>query len=320
MDPKYQNPRVKVKNFAIRFEGDEAIITGSVTGYIFSWDPTYCPGCVRQVFLEVYDAATVSYIAVKQIRCTSSISELGFKDFTARLNIARSVFEEHDIELRVATTLSYCDTFTGKFNPQHGYGGIRGRLAYIHCPSRSRPTDSKGCDNKKFKGMEGVSVWVPEKRYGGAPPCGAVITIKKGYETSCSHFCQAQDQHLKCKERGHRKEWCDVKFSGGDMCVCEPAGNSLHPGTPIRMHACNMKDLLGLAGSHFQCTLALLGVQDPCSCLCTFAESDIREFTSCAFGVSNLNLHAQWQACKAHNSRCGRGDVVVVHGRHLRQR
>merc|ERR1719331_3590014 len=83
-------------------------------------------------------------------------------------------------------------------------------------------TDSKGCDNKKFKGMKGVSVWVPEKKHGGAPPCGAVITIKKGYETSCSYFCEAQDQHLKCKERSNRKELCDSKYWGGAMCVCEP--------------------------------------------------------------------------------------------------
>ena len=105
-----------------------------------------------------------------------------------------------------------------------------------------------------------------------------------------------------------------------DNGSCKPAKDGFDCSGNKLVSACNMNDLLSLAGSHFQCTLALLGVQNPCSCLCTFAESDMRRFTSCAFGDSNLNIRAQWQVCKARNPRCGRGDVVVVHGRrHLRQ-
>ena len=80
-----------------------------------------------------------------------------------------------------------------------------------------------------------------------------------------------------------------------------------------------MNDLLRLAGSHYQCTLMLFGAANPCTCLCTFAESDMKKFTSCALvGGSSLNIYEQWQACRGKDQHCGGGGVVVVHGRHLR--
>ena len=63
-----------------------------------------------------------------------------------------------------------------------------------------------------------------------------------------------------------------------------------------------------------------LGLATPCMCLCTFPESDIQQFKSCAFGLGggSLNAYEQWQDCKKHDRNCGGGDVVVVHGRRLR--
>ena len=124
MDFKYQSPNVQAKDIAIRFAGNDVVITGSVTGYKFR-DPTYCPGCVRQVFLELYDLASVSYIGVQQIRCTYSISQLGFAHFAATFKRLKPQFEAHDIQLRIATALSYCDTWKGEFSPKYGVGGYQ---------------------------------------------------------------------------------------------------------------------------------------------------------------------------------------------------
>merc|ERR1719472_59280 len=88
---------------------------------------------------------------------------------------------------------------------------------------KAQPTGA--CNATRFKGMEGVSVWIPGKHHGGAPPCAAVVTITKGNETSCSKFCEAQGQNLRCKERSNRKELCNAAYFGGAMCVCEVAGS-----------------------------------------------------------------------------------------------
>ena len=88
---------------------------------------------------------------------------------------------------------------------------------------------------------------------------------------------------------------------------------------PRGYSACKMNDLLGIAGSHFECYRVMLGIDTPCSCLCTFAEADVRTFTSCSLGgAKQLNLHQQWQACRNTDKSCGKEDVVVVHGRRLR--
>merc|ERR1719201_938532 len=44
-------------------------------------------------------------------------------------------------------------------------------------------------------------------------------------------------------------------------------------------------------GSHMQCAWVTLGIATPCSCLCTFAESEIRKFKSCALGGGSLNAY-----------------------------
>ena len=67
---------------------------------------------------------------------------------------------------------------------------------------------------------------------------------------------------------------------------------------PSGYDACRMNDL-GIIGSHFQCYSAILGMGTPCTCLCTFAEADVRTFTWCSLGGDKqLNLYQQWQACK----------------------
>ena len=50
------------------------------------------------------------------------------------------------------------------------------------------------CDAKKFKLEGGGSVRVPD----GFRPCAAVVTLKKGTNSSCFEFCESQDQALKC--------------------------------------------------------------------------------------------------------------------------
>ena len=96
------------------------------------------------------------------------------------------------------------------------------------------------------------------------------------------------------------------------------------PTTPAPKHrACQMDDLRGVPGSHIECSPGeMMGTQDPtivCNCLCTFEESTIRGFTSCAFGAAGqVNGYEQWQVCKKMDHSCGEGGVVVVHGRHLR--
>ena len=124
MDFIYQSPNVQAKDIAIRFAGNDVVITGSVTGYKFR-DPTYCPGCVRQVFLELYDEAKQSYIGVKQIRCTYSIAQLGYDHFAATFKGLKPQFAAHDIQLRIATTLNYCGTWKGDFSPKYGKSGYQ---------------------------------------------------------------------------------------------------------------------------------------------------------------------------------------------------
>ena len=88
--------------------------------------------------------------------------------------------------------------------------------------------------------------------------------------------------------------------------------------TTLSPRPCKINDLLSLAGSHMQCSMVLLGIATPCGCLCTFGESDMRKFQSCALGGGSLNAYEQWQDCKKHDQTCGNGGVVVVHGRRLR--
>ena len=86
---------------------------------------------------------------------------------------------------------------------------------------------------------------------------------------------------------------------------------------PGRFPACKM-----YSDSHVECSLMALelGLATPCMCLCTFPESDIQKFKSCALGLGggSLSAYGQWQDCKKHDRNCGGGDVVVVHGRRLR--
>ena len=82
-----------------------------------------------------------------------------------------------------------------------------------------------------------------------------------------------------------------------------------------------MNDLMRLGGTHLPCTWVMVGLdtQGLCDCLCTFSELDIGKLGGCALGGrSYLSAHDQWRVCKTNDRACGAGDVVVVHGRHLR--
>ena len=108
------------KNVAIEFGNTDVVVTGLVTGYNFLV-PSFCPGCARQIFIEMFDKSSMTYIGVKQIRCDSGPS-IGFASFRARFGLSRTRFEGLDIELRASFKLDYCDTFTGKFDPKLGRG------------------------------------------------------------------------------------------------------------------------------------------------------------------------------------------------------
>ena len=46
----------------------------------------------------------------------------------------------------------------------------------------------------------------------------------------------------------------------------------------------------------------MLGIGDPCDCVCTFPESEIRKFASCAFWNSDRSVHEQWEVCTNPNA------------------
>ena len=85
------------------------------------------------------------------------------------------------------------------------------------------------------------------------------------------------------------------------------------------LQPCKMARLISLAGSGVGCTMAMLGIGNPCDCLCNFALAKIQPLASCTMGTSNVDIHDQWRACAAKRRRCGQDSgVVVVHGRRLR--
>jgi len=99
----------------------------------------------------------------------------------------------------------------------------------------------------------------------------------------------------------------DGRFRTSDKCTAK------------KMSPCHMGSFLSLAGSHLDCTMAMLGMGNPCDCLCNFPFKKIQHLGSCAITGSTEDIHHQWRSCAAQRPRCGHDSgVVVVHGRRLR--
>ena len=116
MNPKYVDDRFKFKNISIAYGDQDVIITGLATG-----DNGGCPGCSKQVFVQIFNKSSSSYIGVEQIRCDEGDNQ-DFQSFKAQYNLPPASFEGHDFELRASDTWDYCETFDGNFDPKAGYG------------------------------------------------------------------------------------------------------------------------------------------------------------------------------------------------------
>jgi len=134
MNPKYVDGRFKFKNISITYEDQDVLVTGLATGDL----GTGCLSCSKQVFIQIFNKSSSSYVGVKQIRCDYGRG-MDFQPFTVKYNLPPASFEGHDFELRASDTWSYCETFDGNFDPDAGYGTQHGEFASVNCAPKPGP-------------------------------------------------------------------------------------------------------------------------------------------------------------------------------------
>lgn len=134
MDANYTNERFKFQNISIAYGDADVVVTGMATGDLSSG----CPDCSKEVFVQIFNKSSSSYVGVKQIRCDYA-GDNGLRSFKTQYNLPAALFEGHNFELRASNNWGYCNTFTGNFDPQAGYGSQQGKFAGINCAPKPPP-------------------------------------------------------------------------------------------------------------------------------------------------------------------------------------
>ena len=137
LDASYPGDRIKFENVSIMYEKEAVVISGLATGDL----KRECPGCSKQIFVQLFNKSSSSFVGVQQIRCHGGTAGLSFDFFETKYELAGALFEGHDFELRAADTWNYCGSFKGGFDATKGYGTQQYVLVVLLTFGFPKPSD-----------------------------------------------------------------------------------------------------------------------------------------------------------------------------------